>query len=117
MWFPIDTQSATVQNTVYEIDFGPYNTDRLLNWITLKGPAGSNVQVYIDTVFMDITFHGDFNRADYYKGIPIARGRQLRLVWSVGTGNPVPQASIGCDNGGTEGMTATGQNTSIFTAG
>lgn len=100
MWLPIETQTAIVINGAYEIDFALKNVDRVLQFIALTGPAGSTISVFVDTVFMDTTPHGDFNRADYYQGIPIARGRQLRLVWSVGIGAPIPVASIGCTDGG-----------------
>lgn len=87
MWFPPDTQKATLINGVWEIDFGPYNTNRVVEAISLQGPIGSSVTVYIDTIFYDITPRGDANRADYPNPIPLAKGRQLRLVWNAGTGS------------------------------
>lgn len=99
MWLPIQTQTAIVMSGLFEIDFAQSNVDRVIQWIALVGPAGSTVSVFVDTVFMDVSPHGDFNRADYYAGIPLARGRTFRLVWSVGTGTPVPTASIGCTDG------------------
>jgi hypothetical protein len=116
MWFPIDSGVATLQNGVWEIDFGNYRTDRVIQWISLVGPVSSTVNVYINTIFVDTTARGDFNRADYYKGIPLARGQQLRLVWNIGTGS-APQASIGA----TDGIESVGAQQSasglIFTAG
>jgi len=99
MWFPIDTETAQLVAGVWEIDFPPVNQARELQWITLTGPSGSTVKVFLNTIFLDTTPRGDFNRADYYKGIPIAAGQQLRIVWSVGTGTPIPVASIGCTDG------------------
>ena len=99
MWYPIDTETgAKNAQGVYEIDFGGYNTARVVQWISLIGPASSTCNVYVDTVFIDTTARGDFNRADYYAGIPLAQGRQLRLVWNVGTGT-VPVASLGMSDG------------------
>lgn len=115
MWFPIDTQTATVINGVYEIDFPLSNRDRELKWITLLGPPLSTVKVFLDTIFLDTTIRGDFNHADYFSGIPIAKGRVLRLVWNVGTGTPVPTASIGCTDGGTEVAGQLTGNTNLFT--
>lgn len=110
MWFPIETATAIVVNGVYEIDFPTHNVDRLLHWITLNGPAFSAVSVYLDTVYLDNTDKGDTNRADYIQGIPIAKGRVLRLIWDTGTGSPTPSASIGCSDGGQETQQAlTGQ--------
>lgn len=97
-WLPIDTESGSVSNGLYQVTFGPYNTPRILMWISLIGPASSTVNVYLDTTFVDTTARGDFNRADYYSGIPIAQGRVLYLYWNVGTGT-LPMASIGMTTG------------------
>lgn len=115
MWFPIDTETASLQNGVWEIDFPSSNSDRVLQWIALLGPAGSSVKVFLNTVFIDTTPRGDFNRADYYKGMPIARGQTLRLVWNIGTGSPTPSASIGCTDGIDEVSANTSGNPGIFT--
>lgn len=114
MWFPIDTEKAVVINGVYEIDFPMSNSDRVLQWIALLGPPGSTVQVFLNTVFIDTTPRGDFNRADYFKGMPIARGQTLRIVWNVGTGSPVPSASIGCTDGVDEVSANNSRNAGIF---
>lgn len=98
MWYPIDTETGTIQNGVWEIDFGGYNTARVLQWISLVGPVGSTCNVYLDTIFIDTTARGDFNRADYPEGIPLAQGRQLRIVWNTGAG-AAPVASIGMTDG------------------
>jgi|SRR6185312_642671 len=99
MWFPIDTETGTHNaQGVWEIDFGGYNTARVVEWISLVGPVSSTVNVYLDTIFIDTTARGDFNRADYYAGIPLAQGRQLRLVWNTGAG-AAPTASVGLTDG------------------
>lgn len=115
MWYPIDTATKAFVNSqgLYEIDFGPYNTDRQLEWITLDGPIGSSVSVYTDTIRIDKTSRGDANHADYPSGIPIASGRQLRLVWSVGIG-AVPTASIGMTDGTRNVPGISGDNSRIF---
>jgi len=115
MWFPIDTAVGKVnQDGNYEIQFSSSNRDRVLQWISLTGPSGSTVLVYLDTIFMDTTVRGDFNRADYMAGIPIAKGRILRLVWNVGTGG-APNASIGCTDGGTTTQEQLTGNSNLFT--
>jgi hypothetical protein len=117
MWFPLDTQTAQLNAAgTWEIDFPPANKGRELQWITLQGPVLSSCSVYLETIFIDTTARGDFNRADYYKGIPIASGQQLRLVWSVGSGT-APRATIGCTDGDTELAAALTGNGQLFTAG
>ena len=99
MWYPIDTETAQLNSAgLWEVDFGPYQAPRVLEWISLVGPASSTVNLYVDSIFLDTTARGDFNRADYPNGIPIAGGRQIRLVWSIGTGL-TPVASIGMTDG------------------
>jgi hypothetical protein len=98
MWLPIDTQKGQLENGVWVVTFGGYNTARIIQSVSLTGPSSSSVVMYLDTVFMDVTARGDFNRADYYAGIPMAAGRQLNLIWSVGTGT-APVASIACTDG------------------
>lgn len=99
MWYPIDTETGAINSDgVWEVDFGGYNTARVVEWISLVGPVSSTCNVYLDTVFVDTTARGDFNRADYYSGIPLAQGRQLRLVWNVATG-AAPVASLGMSDG------------------
>lgn len=102
MWLAADTETATVIAGVYEIDFPTNNTDRVLKRLVLLGPAGSQMVMYLDTIRYDATWRGDVNSADYFSGVPIPRGRQLRMVWNVGVGAPVPVATIFCDDGETE---------------
>lgn len=113
MWFPVQTADATLIATVWEIDFPTSNHAQQLQWIALQGPANSNVMVYLNTIFIDTTPRGDFNRADYPVGMPIAAGQQLRLVWNVGTGN-APKASIGCTDGGVQAQQSLGGNGSLI---
>lgn len=116
MWFPIDTETAALDSTsgLWVVTFGSYTQDRVVQWISLQGPVSSICTVYVDTVFVDITARGDFNRADYYQGIPLARGRQMFLKWNVGTGT-APVASIGAEDGGVPSEYP--NIGSIFTAG
>lgn len=62
--------------------------------ITITGPVGSTLNVYVDNTFVDTTPRGDINSAEYINPIILQRGQQLRLVWSVGTGTPTPQATL-----------------------
>lgn len=116
MWYPLDTETAKLINAVWEIDFPADNRGRQLEWITLQGPANSSCSVYLDTIFIDTTPRGDLNHAEYYKGIPIAGGRILRLVWNVGTGAP-PVATIGCTDGDTGIAQALGASGSLVSGG
>lgn len=116
MWFPTESAKAKILNGVWEIDFPQFRTDRVLQWISLQGPNTTTVKVYVDTIFMDITPRGDANRADYYVGIPIARGQVLRLLWNVGTGT-APTASIGTTDGKTGVSGIDPGSGTIFTSG
>lgn len=115
MWFPIVTQDGAIVNGVWRVDFPVLNRARVVQWIALRGSAGT-VNVYVGTTFVDTTPNGDVNRADYYKGIPLAAGQQFSLVWANGNAAPIVQASIGCTDGD-ENLTQalTGQQ-SIFTS-
>jgi hypothetical protein len=114
MWFPTQTKQAQVIAGFYEIDFDALKVDSVIQSIALTGPAGSTVSVYIENTFVDTTPRGDFNRADYYAGIPVPRGLRVRLVWSVGSGAPVPSASITATDGGAGQAAALGGGNSIF---
>jgi hypothetical protein len=97
MWYPIDTAKGQLINGVWEIDFGGYVQDRVIEFIVIQGPPSSVCSIYLDTIFMDTTSRGDFNRAEYINGIPMSSGRQLRLVWNVATGSVL--ASVGMSDG------------------
>lgn len=98
MWFPPDTQTGQLINGVWEIDFPLSNNDREVVAITIKGPTNSSCDIYMDTTFIDTTARGDFNRAEYLTGLPMARGRILRLIWSTGAGT-APVATLFCRSG------------------
>lgn len=87
---------ATVINGVYEIDFPTENQQRFIRRIAIQGPYPSTCTVYIDNTFMDVTPRGDQNSAEYFVGVFLAAGSQLRLVWNVGTGK-IPIATLQCD--------------------
>jgi hypothetical protein len=91
MSLPDEQYNALVNvNGVYEIDFRPSSFNRMVTQIAVQGPPGSSLSVFLDQNLYDSTPRGDLNTADYGPGRPVPRGRQLRLVWSVGTGLPVP---------------------------
>lgn len=116
MWFPIDSEKGIIDPStgLWVVTFGGYNTDRLVQWISLQGPPSSTCNVYVNTIFVDITARGDYNRADYYQGIPLSRGSQFFLKWDTGSGN-APIASLGMTDGKAPSeLLNTG---SIFTAG
>lgn len=98
MWFPIDTVTGVLVNGIWQVTSGPFNDNRQLEWISLIGPANSTCNVYLDTTFLDTTARGDFNRADYPNGNPVARGRQVILTWNTGNGT-APVVSLGYSDG------------------
>jgi len=110
MWFPTDTVTGVKVGGVWRVDFPVNNNARVLASIALTGPGGS-VNVYTGTIFRDTTPNGDFNRADYYKGIPIPAGTVLSLVWDNGLGAIPPVVSIDCTD---DNASLTG---SVFTTG
>lgn len=87
---------ATVISGVYEIDFPTENYARYIRRIAIVGPYPSSLNVYIDNTLIDTTPRGDQNSSEYFVGVYLAQGQQLRLVWSVGTGR-IPEATLQCD--------------------
>lgn len=61
--------------------------------LALKGPTGSQVQVYVDRTFYDITLHGDINSWDPNRVLPMNGGSTLYLYWNIAT-LPAPQVTI-----------------------
>jgi hypothetical protein len=96
MSVPLPTESyvATVVAGKYTITANPSRITRLCTGISLTGPAGSSVQLFLNSLPFDNTPRGDINTADYGTGKVIPKGGILKLVWSVGTGTPVPSCAI-----------------------
>jgi len=86
--------SASVVSGVYVIQTIPKPYNRALYTISLQGPAGSSLQIFLNGSFFDNTPRGDLNTANYFGNRQIPKNAVLKLVWSVGTGTPVPSASI-----------------------
>lgn len=114
MWFPTETATAVVNSDGnWEIDFPEFKTDRVIQWLAITGPPGSSLSVYFNTIFVDATPRGDINRADYFTGMVLARGQQLRLVWNVGSGS-AGTASMGSTDGVTTVQDGQTGNSSLF---
>lgn len=61
--------------------------------MALKGPLGSQVQLYLDRTFYDITNHGDVNSFDPNTPIPMEGGKSLYLYWNTAA-TPKPMVTV-----------------------
>lgn len=62
--------------------------------LALKGPLGSQVQVYVDQTFYDITNHGDINSWDPNNTLHlIGGGSTIYLYWNTAA-VPAPEVTI-----------------------
>ena len=62
--------------------------------MALKGPVGSQVQVYVDQTFYDITNHGDINSWDPVNTLHLIGGGQtIYLYWNSSVA-PAPTVTI-----------------------
>ena len=55
--------------------------------MTLNGPTGSRMKVYIDTTFYSNVVRGDINDWDPTQLLPMAPGQTLYFHWNVVTGS------------------------------
>lgn len=98
MWLPAQ-QAVAVKDSVtglYTIKFDLDNTRRLMRRLAIVGPEFSTLQIFVGAYFVDNTSRGDLNAADWPEGVPVPSGSEIKLVWSVGTGTPVPSAMLFC---------------------
>ncbi|MGH7240407.1 MAG: hypothetical protein ACREHG_10165 [Candidatus Saccharimonadales bacterium] len=84
-------------NGVWQITFDPYRVEVEVHRVAITGPPSSTMQVFIEDIFTDITYHGDINSNDLTNPYYIAKGQQLMFVWNTGQGNP-PVATIWIKN-------------------
>lgn len=91
---PTEQYTAIVVGGLYVINTQPRAYNRLCTGLTVNGPQGSSLQINLGTIPFDNTPRGDINTADYGSGRPIPKNMALQLVWSVGTGTPIPTCSI-----------------------
>lgn len=54
--------------------------------IALTGPAGSELRVYIDNSFYEVTERGDLNSYDPSNPLLLRGGQTLAFHWNTGTG-------------------------------
>ena len=85
---------ATVIAGLYVIQTFPKPYNRSLYAISLQGPPGSTLQIFLNNAFFDNTARGDLNTANYLGGRIIPKNGVLKLQWNVGAGTPIPSASI-----------------------
>ncbi len=55
--------------------------------MAVKGPASSQFQVYLDTVFYDYAVRGDINSWDPNQFMFVMSGQTIYFYWNVATGN------------------------------
>ena len=90
MQLPVQSLTAFKNsNNNWEIDYTPTGGDAVsVNRITITGPVGSTLNLYIDNTLIDATLRGDLNSNELLVPHILRAGQQLRLVWSLGVGNP-----------------------------
>jgi len=62
--------------------------------IAIKGPAGSNFQVYIGDNFYDYVARGDINSWDPNQPMLLSQQSVVYFYWNVTTGTPVPTVTM-----------------------
>ena len=62
--------------------------------IVISGPAGSSFQIYIGDKFYDFVENGDINSWDPSQTMKLVYGNTVFFYWSVGTGTPIPTATM-----------------------
>jgi hypothetical protein len=63
--------------------------------ISLTGPAGSQLRVYVNSTFYDTTVRGDLNSWDPSNPLHMYGGQTLFFYWNAGTGS-VPFVTVWC---------------------
>ncbi len=63
--------------------------------MTVQGPAGSSLQVYVDTTFYDATSSGDLNSWDPNQVLIMRGGQSLYFYWN-SSSTPQPVVTIWC---------------------
>jgi hypothetical protein len=61
--------------------------------ISLTGPAGSTLQMFIDRTFYDTTPRGDLNSYDPTNPLILRGGQELNFFWN-SSATPVPSVTI-----------------------
>lgn len=61
--------------------------------IALTGPTGSQLQVWVDRTFYEITQHGDINSWDPNEPLHMNGGSTLYFYWNLGT-SPAPLVTV-----------------------
>lgn len=63
--------------------------------MSVTGPGGSALQVWVNTTFYDTTPRGDINSWDPSNALHMYGGQTLNFYWSLGTGT-VPFVTVWC---------------------
>lgn len=66
-----------------------------LRHMSVSGPAGSALQVWVDTIFIDTTPRGDLNSWDPAQPLPMIPGQQLFFYWNTPAGT-APIVNVDC---------------------
>ena len=85
---PVPLTAVKNSTGLWEIDWQVTTTVAVvLTKITITGPIGSTLNVYIDTTLIDATLRGDLNSNELIQPHVLFQGQMLRLIWSLGTGS------------------------------
>lgn len=84
----------------YTIEFAPSDFQIrartfVIKHISIRGPSGSSLELWIDNTFRDATPRGDLNSWDPAQPLPMKPGQSMFIYWNVGTGTR-PQATLDC---------------------
>jgi hypothetical protein len=63
--------------------------------MAIRGPSGSQFQIYLDTTFYSNVVRGDVNDWDPSQPMHVGSGRTIYFYWNTGTGS-APTATIYC---------------------
>lgn len=80
--------------TFAESDFRINNRFEIKH-MSIQGPAGSSLLLYVDTTFIDTTPRGDLNSWDPAQPLPMMPGQSLIFYWNVATG-AAPVVNVDC---------------------
>jgi len=80
-----------IEYTPYEINVGSGACE--MYHLTVKGPTGSQLQVYVNQTFWEITNRGDINSWDSSNALYIPGGQSLLMYWD-SAATPAPTATI-----------------------
>lgn len=67
----------------------------LIKGMVIRGPSGSELQVFVDNVFRSATPRGDLNSWDPAQPLPMFPSQTLYFYWNVAVGT-IPTVTLDC---------------------